>query len=265
MRSFVVASLALLSFGSSVLASPLKEFSLDDPSLLGRDYPLLDKREAREAAASRVLSTKARAAKKARALEYEDHFNMVERAVAEIAESQGLTKRDLENRAIARRAIAKVQCGKGTKASTPICRKYARSDEIPAFGHVSCNQNTGFCILKCANGYTLRNEICYKNAANCQAKTCPTAPRNGVYLCVPGPACRLVCNFGQTPNAAGNACVNTKFDVNNCGAPGNSCPYSYNGLGTRSCYDSKCKITCPNGYYRKTTGTGDRFYCSTTP
>lgn len=149
MRSFVVASLALLSFGSSVLASPLKgmriplvsrarktatpadflplsfypwaDFSLDNPSLLGRDYPLLDKREARTEAASRVLSTKARAARKARDLEYKEHFDMVERALDEMAAKEGLTKRDLENRAIARRAIAKVQCGKGTKASSELC------------------------------------------------------------------------------------------------------------------------------------------------
>lgn len=43
---------------------------------------------------------------------------MVERATAEIAAKEGLTKRDLENREIARRAIAKVQCGKGAKASS---------------------------------------------------------------------------------------------------------------------------------------------------
>ncbi|ORY81275.1 hypothetical protein BCR35DRAFT_304148 [Leucosporidium creatinivorum] len=262
MRSFaaLVAAFALLNFAS---ASPLKEFSLDDPSLLGRDYPLLDKREARAEAVSRIAATKARNAKKARALEYEKHFNMVERAIEEMAKAEGLTKRDLERRDIHRRAVAKVQCGVGAKASTPICVKYALASEIPANGRVACNSNTGRCQIVCNNNYTLRNGFCYKNANICTGKVCPAAPRNGVYLCTPGPRCTLVCNFGQTPNAAGTACVNTKFDANNCGAEGNVCPPSYNGIGSVHCWNFRCGITCPNGYYRRTSSTG-QYYCSTT-
>lgn len=43
---------------------------------------------------------------------------MVERAIEEMAKAEGLTKRDLERREIHRRAVAKVQCGVGAKASS---------------------------------------------------------------------------------------------------------------------------------------------------
>ncbi|KAK4049332.1 hypothetical protein OIO90_005461 [Microbotryomycetes sp. JL221] len=115
---------------------------------------------------------------------------------------------------------------------------------------------------KCPKGqvFVYSKRKCYKSKFNC-GKKCPINPKNGYWYCPAGPSCALECQYGLTPNRAANSCYHPKFDKNNCGGAGKSCPFSYNGIGTRQCYDSKCKIICPAGYRLVSTPSGARQYC----
>ncbi|KAK4049314.1 hypothetical protein OIV83_004251 [Microbotryomycetes sp. JL201] len=102
---------------------------------------------------------------------------------------------------------------------------------------------------------------CYKSKFNCATKKCPINPKNGYWYCPAGPKCALECQYGLTPSPSRNVCYHPSNDRNNCGGAGKSCPFSYNGIGTRSCYGGKCKITCPDGYKLVSTPSGKRQYC----
>lgn len=48
---------------------------------------------------------------------------------------------------------------------------------------------------------------------------------------------------GYASNASKTACIAKSVDVNNCGAEGNVCPSSYNGVGVATCRASKCRLS----------------------
>ncbi|KAM0790437.1 hypothetical protein ACM66B_003315 [Microbotryomycetes sp. NB124-2] len=144
--------------------------------------------------------------------------------------------------------------------------RFAEADWLSNDELVARDQNAMRALEKraaCPRGYVFvySKRKCYKSKFNCGAKKCPINPKNGYWYCPSGPSCKLECQYGLTPNPSRNVCYNPKFDKNNCGATLEKCPFSYNGIGTRSCYDGKCKITCPGGYKLVSTPSGKRQYC----
>jgi len=83
------------------------------------------------------------------------------------------------------------------------------------------------------------------------SQTCST-PANGYNTCDAATgACNPGCNAGFTLFQAGNnfSCFAINSDADNCGAPGNVCPASYNGIGSSVCRSGNCRIACPAGYF----------------
>ncbi|KAM0790939.1 hypothetical protein ACM66B_004244 [Microbotryomycetes sp. NB124-2] len=191
---------------------------------------------------------------------YQEGLAIVQRQVAEAQRAEGLTKRDVQARTLAKRQLEGVSCGFGPAARSQICRDYITNNNIqlPERAYANCNQNTSRCRLKCPNSYTYSGGTCVKNISNCtpaDRANCPANPRGGVYTCVGADAtCQLICLYGRT--AINGQCVDLKFDPDNCG--GVACPAAYNGIGEPFCWNYRCTIRCPSGYSIGTTSTGER-------
>ncbi|KAK4055392.1 hypothetical protein OIO90_003230 [Microbotryomycetes sp. JL221] len=206
MRSFILASLALVSVA---IAAPSQD------SVLGLENPML---------------------KIKRDPLYQEGLAIVERQTQAAQLAEGLTKRDVQARSLHKRQLEAQSCGLGPAARSQICRTYVTENDVtlPRDSYANCNQNTGFCRLKCRNGFTLSQGVCVQNVGNCPPEvlaSCPPRPRNGVYTCPFGSTCKLICLYGRTP--INGQCVDTKFDPSNCGGVG--CPPAYNGIGTPAC------------------------------
>ncbi|GAA5877672.1 hypothetical protein JCM1840_004980 [Sporobolomyces johnsonii] len=264
-----LASLAIVAIALSSVAqaSPVKV----DTSVLVRrtsqpsfysNEAVLDKRssESRQEAAARIKRAKLRAAKKAKRAHAEAlSQDLVKRAISSIEESEGLTKRDLERRALFARALKRVRCGQ----SSAVCAAAVTSpSDLPTNGAAVCSPTTHQCVVGCVDGYVYSGGQCIASATTCGANTCGTVD-NGVYLCSGDNVCTLVCDSssGYTATSSGT-CVSTTNDPDNCGAVGNVCPISYNGIGTPSCVASSCRITCPAGYsLRRSSSSTLPYYC----
>ncbi|GAA6035086.1 hypothetical protein JCM8097_002177 [Rhodosporidiobolus ruineniae] len=255
-----IASLAVVAFALAPIASatPVKVDSssltrrTSNPSFYSNDAAL-EKRasaESRKEAAARIKRAKSAAAKKAKRVEKErEAEDLMKRAVSAARAAEGLTARDLEARAVFERALRRVRCG----ISDAVCaRAVTAPTDLPANGQAVCSPSTHLCVVGCQDGFVLSGGACIASAPTCGTTTCPTTD-NGVYLCAGAGVCTLVCDTanGYTATAAGT-CVNTLTDAANCGAVGNVCPGSYNGVGTAACRSGLCKISCP-------AGTGARY------
>ncbi|KAK4047308.1 hypothetical protein OIV83_005486 [Microbotryomycetes sp. JL201] len=191
---------------------------------------------------------------------YQEGLAIVERQIAAAQRAEGLTKRDIEARTLAKRQIDSVSCGLGPRARSQICRDYITNNNIqlPALAYANCNQNIGRCRLKCPNSYTYSRGTCVKNISNCtpeQRANCPANPLGGVYTCVGADGtCTLICRYGRTP--IDGQCIDLKFDPDNCG--GQTCPPAYNGIGTPACFNYRCTINCPAGYRVAILASGER-------
>ncbi|GAA5951434.1 hypothetical protein JCM21900_004408 [Sporobolomyces salmonicolor] len=264
-----IASLAVVAFalGPVAQATPVKV----DTSILVRrtsqpsfysSEAAFDKRssESRKDAAARIRRAKLRAAKKAKRAHAEAlSQELVKRAVSSIEESEGLTKRDIERRALFARALRRVRCGQ----SNSVCAAAVTSPtDLPTNGAAVCSPTTHQCVVGCLDGYVYSGGQCIANTPTCGTNTCGTVD-NGVYLCSGDNVCTLVCDSsnGYTATASGT-CVSTTNDPDNCGSVGTVCAASYNGIGTPSCVASTCRITCPAGYsLRKAQSSTNPYYC----
>lgn len=94
----------------------------------------------------------------------------------------------------------------------------------------------------CQPGFFLTGGVCVQSASTCGPNTCGTTS-NGAFLCAGGNVCTLVCDtingFVATPQ---NTCVNLVTSEDNCGAIGNVCPPSYNGIGSPWCRSRQCGL-----------------------
>ncbi|KAK4049351.1 hypothetical protein OIO90_005480 [Microbotryomycetes sp. JL221] len=148
MRSVVAVSLALLAH--AVAASPLRQID-NDNTLLGRDYPLLQERSVADTPV-RIIS--ARSNKAERDSLYKPQLELVERHIEDSQRQEGLTKRDVQQRSLHKRQLQSQPCGLGPSARSQICRDYVTNNnvDLPRDAYANCNQNTGFCQVKCRNG-----------------------------------------------------------------------------------------------------------------
>ncbi|GAA5862898.1 hypothetical protein JCM1840_002319 [Sporobolomyces johnsonii] len=156
-------------------------------------------------------------------------------------------------------AAAKVRC-----ALDSVCEH--RTVAAPANGAAVCL--TGKCTYRCNDGYApggTDGTECVAAASECSGVTC-AAVTNGYNTCdATTGACTPGCNAGLTLYQASNgvyACFDTTSDPDNCGAPGNVCPSSYNGRGVPTCKASTCRLTCDSGYsLRKAQSQTNPYYC----
>ncbi|BGP19052.1 hypothetical protein JCM10213_009238 [Rhodosporidiobolus nylandii] len=262
-----LASLAVvaLAFGPIASATPVKVDASDlvrrisNPSFYSNEAAVEKRASAasRKEAAARIKRAKAAAAKKAkRASKVQEGEILMKRAVEEA--HAGISKRDLERRAVFARALRRVRCG----ISDAVCSRAVTSpSDLPENGAAVCNQVSHMCTVGCQDGYVLSGGACIASTPTCGANTCGTVD-NGVYLCSGDNTCTLACDTsnGYAATAAGT-CVNTAVDADNCGAIGNVCPGSYNGIGTASCKSSTCKLTCPAGYAVRRTQDRTALFC----
>ncbi|GAA5984106.1 hypothetical protein JCM11641_000315 [Rhodosporidiobolus odoratus] len=215
--------------------------------------------ESRKEAAARIKRSKIKAAKKAKRQSTErEASTLMKRAVADIHAAEGVTKRDLEARAVFARALRRIRCGVNNR----VCRQAVTSpSDLPANGAAICSPSTHQCVVGCRTGYVLSDGACVASSPTCGANTCGTV-QNGVYLCSGDNQCTLACDTaaGYTASAQGT-CINTITDADNCGSVGNVCPGSYNGIGVRSCKSGLCKVVCPAGYGLRRTQDRSQTYC----
>ncbi|GAA5831101.1 hypothetical protein JCM11251_005143 [Rhodosporidiobolus azoricus] len=265
----IFASVAVAAFAFAPIASatPVKVDAsslsrrTSNPSFYSNEASV-EKRasdESRKEAAARVKRAKVAAAKKAKRVSKErEAQELLKRAISDAHAAQGLTERDLESRAIFERALRRVRCG---ISDAPCARAVTAPTDLPTNGRAVCSPITHQCVVGCADGYVLSGGACIASSPTCGANTCPTV-ENGVYLCSGNNQCTLACDTanGYSPTAAGT-CVNTRTDADNCGAIGNVCPGSYNGIGTASCKSGLCKIVCPAGYGPRRTQDRTGIYC----
>ncbi|GAA5857354.1 hypothetical protein JCM8547_002236 [Rhodosporidiobolus lusitaniae] len=256
-----IASLAVvaLAFGPLASASPVKADSLtrrtSNPTFYSNEAAV-EKRESRKDSATRVKRAKFAAAKKAkRAAKANEAEELLKRAISEA--NEGLSTRDLEARDVFARALRRVRCG---VSDTPCRRAVTAPTDLPANGAAVCNPVTHLCSVGCLDGFVLTGGACIANQATCGANTCGTV-ENGAFLCSGDNVCTLVCDTANGYQAVGGACVNTRTDAANCGAIGNVCPQSYNGVGTPSCKSGTCKLTCPAGTGVRRTQDLTGLYC----
>lgn len=256
-------ALAALAF-SPVAATPLAA----DDSLVRRAEPAfysneaaVEKRsaESRKEASIRVRKAKIAAAEKAKrtTASVEEGAALLKRHIESMHAEQGVTRRDLQRRAVFARALRRYRCG-----TDRVCFNAVTSpSDLPANGRAVCNTRTRLCSVGCQTGFVLQGAECIASAPTCGPNTCPTTA-NGVYLCSGGNVCTLVCDSsnGYVPTAAGT-CVNTRLDPDNCGAVGNACPASYNGVGERACRSGICRLTCPFGSTLRRTQDRTGLYC----
>ncbi|GAA6012533.1 hypothetical protein JCM10207_009033 [Rhodosporidiobolus poonsookiae] len=261
-----LASLALVALTVAPLASatPVKvDGSLtrrtSNPSFYSNEAIVEKRADSRKEVAARVKRNKTAAAKKARRAEAaREAEELLKRAISDVHESEGVSKRDLERREIFARALRRVRCG----ISDAVCaRAVTAPTDLPTNGQAVCDQATHICTVGCQDGFVLSGGACIANAPTCGPNTCGTTD-NGIFLCSGANTCTLVCDTanGYQPTAAGT-CVNTLSDAANCGAIGNVCPASYNGIGSASCKSGQCRVACPAGYGLRRTQDGTALYC----
>ncbi|GAA5884950.1 hypothetical protein JCM6882_007166 [Rhodosporidiobolus microsporus] len=261
------AAMAALAFAPIASATPVKVDAgslsrrTSNPSFYSNEAAV-EKRasdESRKEAAARVKRAKVAAAKKAkRVFKEREAQDLLKRAISDAHAAQGLTKRELESRAIFERALRRVRCG---VSDAPCARAVTAPTDLPTNGKAVCSPVTHQCIVGCQDGFVLSGGACIASAPVCGANACPTV-ENGVYLCSGANVCTLACDTsnGYSATAAGT-CVNTLVDADNCGAIGNVCPGSYNAIGDASCKSGQCKITCPAGYAARRTQDRTAIYC----
>lgn len=155
-------------------------------------------------------------------------------------------------------AAARVRCGTNT-----VCQR--RTAKPPANGAAVCI--SGKCTYRCNQGFAPGGSDgtqCVASVTMCQGVTCPSVT-NGFNTCNDSTgACTPGCNAGFNLYQSGGqyACFATDSDVSNCGAPGNVCPASYNGIGTAVCKSGQCKVACGANYFaRKANSATNPYYC----
>ncbi|GAA5905866.1 hypothetical protein JCM8208_003361 [Rhodotorula glutinis] len=260
--ALVVLALAPVAQAGILLqGNDLVHRATSQPSLYSNASPL-EKRspESREKSAARVKRAKVAAAKKARraaGAEHDDAHALLKRHITETYEREGVTKSILARRALFARALKRYRC-----AQSKVCVKAVTDpNDIPVNGAAVCDPVTHLCKVGCQPGYFLAGGVCVESASTCGDTTCGTTS-NGVFLCAGAGVCTLVCDtangFVATPE---NTCVSLVTSPTNCGAIGNVCPPSYNGIGTPQCRNRACILNCPVGYYSKRTQDGQFKLC----
>ncbi|GAA5936406.1 hypothetical protein JCM3775_000812 [Rhodotorula graminis] len=254
-----VAVLAAVTL-SIVGASPLSTSDLarrgSSPSFTGSD-PLVERRspESRQASAARIKRAKVAAVKKLKreTAAHDEGQRLLKRHVDEVNAREGVSKRDLERRAVFARAI---------KRYHNVCLKAVTSpSDVPTNGLVYCNKVTHLCAVGCQPGFILAGGTCIASQPTCGPNTCGTTP-NGAFLCSGAGVCTLVCDTANGYVASdANTCVNTFTSPTNCGALGVVCPPSYNGIGIPQCRNRACILFCPPGSYMRRTADRTRLYC----
>lgn len=151
-------------------------------------------------------------------------------------------------------AAAGLRCGAS--------RTCAAQTSPPANANAVCL--SGRCTFRCDSGFApggAAGTECVQGSASCGANIC-TAPTNGYATCA-GTTCVYGCNAGLTlgNNNGAPVCLNLQSDPANCGAEGNVCPGSYNGVGTSACVFGTCALRCPIGSYQRRTQDGSANYC----
>ncbi|BGP36945.1 hypothetical protein JCM10450v2_000849 [Rhodotorula kratochvilovae] len=129
----------------------------------------------------------------------------------------------------------------------------------------------GKCAYACNEGFAQQGEQCVATVApgaTCGGVVCDV-PANGYALCTNN-QCEIGCDLGfsrYSANSDGSApyvCFNTASDPLHCGTGSNlvACPASYNGIGTPSCRNSVCRVSCPSGYtLRRANSDTNPYYC----
>lgn len=123
---------------------------------------------------------------------------------------------------------------------------------------------SGRCTFRCEQGYAPggpQGTECVQGSNSCGGNTCATV-ENGYSTCA-GTTCSYGCSTGYSLYNSGNSvvCLNLQSDPDNCGAQGNVCPTSYNGVGSRTCSFGQCRLACPFGSYVRRTQSGGELYC----
>ncbi|GAA5900924.1 hypothetical protein JCM8208_007566 [Rhodotorula glutinis] len=262
-RRLLAAALAVVAV-SVVGASPLQASDLtrraSSPSFFVNPEALVERGspESRQAAAARIKRAKVAAAKKLKRATMHAHDEgqrLLKRRVDEVNAREGVSRRDLERRALFARTIKRYRC-----ATDKVCAKAVTSpSDVPTNGRVYCNSVTHLCTVGCQPGFILAGGICLPNEPTCGPNTCGTTA-NGVYLCSGDNVCTLVCDEDAVASPAGT-CVDVVTSPTNCGTLGNVCPPSYNGIGTPQCRNRNCILNCPPGSYVRRTSDGTRLYC----
>ncbi|TNY23390.1 hypothetical protein DMC30DRAFT_389847 [Rhodotorula diobovata] len=265
---FAAFALAALAFSPVARAggldgSDLVQQSPSQPSLLFDATPVdLRPSEARANSAARVKRARLAAAKQAKRglsspASHDASHALLKRHLEETYAREGVTKGILRRRAIFARRLKRYRC-----ARDRVCAQAVTDpSDIPVNGAAVCNPQTHLCQVGCQPGFFLTGGVCVQSASTCGPNTCGTTS-NGAFLCAGGNVCTLVCDtingFVATPQ---NTCVNLVTSEDNCGAIGNVCPPSYNGIGSPWCRSRQCGLRCPPGYYSKRTQDGQFLFC----
>jgi len=106
----------------------------------------------------------------------------------------------------------------------------------------------GRCSFACARNFFAQGSTCQPAATECAGRVCPSVI-GGYSLCENNTCvsrCEGHLGFRQFCNADNTVCqcINVANDANNCGAPGNVCPPSYNGKGVAYCAAGVCGLSC---------------------
>ncbi|KPV76925.1 uncharacterized protein RHOBADRAFT_51906 [Rhodotorula graminis WP1] len=254
LSTFVLVALALAPTaraGIMLQGNDLVHRSTSQPSLYSNTSPV-EKRspESREKSAARVKRAKLAAAKKARRGAGEQHdaaHALLKRHITETYEREGVTKSLLARRALFARVLKRYRCGQ-----SKVCAKAVTDpNDIPANGAAICDPP----------GYFLAGGVCIQSSSSCGSTTCGSTD-NGAFLCTGANVCTLVCDtangYVATPQGT---CVSLVTSPSNCGAVGNVCPGSYNGIGKPQCRNRNCQLNCPPGYYSKRTQDRQAVLC----
>ncbi|BGP53050.1 hypothetical protein JCM8202_004134 [Rhodotorula sphaerocarpa] len=150
-------------------------------------------------------------------------------------------------------AAATIRCG-----TAIVCERKAPAP--PTNGVSVCA--AGRCSYRCETGYAPSGTDCVAASQTCGSETCQNLD-NGYATCSNG-ACLYGCVQGYNLATSNGTprCLDLSSDVQNCGAVGNSCPASYNGIGSAACGFGTCSITCPFGYtVRRAASLSNPYYC----
>ncbi|GAA5841473.1 hypothetical protein JCM9279_000665 [Rhodotorula babjevae] len=257
-------ALAALAISPVAQATPVQAADLvrrsSQPSFYTNEALVERSTESRNESSARVKRAKLAAAKKAkRAMAAQDESQaLLKRHIDEMHAREGVTKRDLERRAIFARALKRYRCG-----TDRVCAKAVTSpSDLPSNGRAVCNPISHLCAVGCADGFTLQNGACIANTPTCGGQVCGSTP-NGSFICPASTnTCTLICDRSSGYMAtAQNTCISTRSSPDNCGAVGNVCPASYNGVGAASCRNGACRLNCPIGTSLRRTLDGSALYC----
>ncbi|TNY23389.1 hypothetical protein DMC30DRAFT_444455 [Rhodotorula diobovata] len=257
-------ALAALAISPVAQATPVQASDLvrrtSQPSFYTNEAAV-EKRsdESRKESSARVKRAKLAAAKKAKRASavQEEGQSLLKRHIEEMHAREGVTKRDLERRAVFARALRRYRC-----ANDRVCARAVTSpSDLPSNGAAVCNPVTHLCAVGCQDGYTLTGGVCVASVQTCGPNACGTTD-NGIFLCSGNNQCTLICDTASGYVAtAQNTCVSVISSADNCGAIGNVCPGSYNGVGEPSCRNRVCRLNCPYGTTLRKTMDGTALYC----